>query len=473
MKLRTILSVTHGLVVVLFICVFLVVFFSLTNPPAPPGSAEQERDLVKLIESSASEETLSAALGNLRINDPTLDLFNPNGEHRRIVGPPGELAYPSFGPAVAGGKVFVEFTSAQRDIVQWMPVTLSDGKTYVLRIFTKRSPFPLYSQVVRNLAVSLAIALGICLLVAWRMARIIARPAKELAQLSDRFGREGLDLRARLDGPKELADLACSFNRMAEYLQSTIEELQEQKEDALRTEALRRQFLADVSHNLRTPLAAVLGWNDTLLEDLSPQEDPRPYLQRMRREILHVSRIVGRLLELSRWEKAGPTLHKETVIIADLLLEVAENLEDSAVEAGVELAFEGLNPRITVFVDRQKVRDIFQILLENVVTHAGLKAQATVLVQPSAGRVHFTVSDNGAGYPPGLLEGHDVARGGDELGRVCLGLSIATRLVTAHGSELKLSNSPTGGAQASFWLSAQDPTAGLSPGVAVAEKAFS
>ena len=230
---------------------------------------------------------------------------------------------------------------------------------------------------------------------------------------------------------------------MAEFLQSTIVELQEQREEALSTERSRRQFLADVSHNLRTPLAAVLGWNDSLLEGMASDEDPAVYLRRMRREVLHVSRIVGRLLELSRWEKVGPALHRESVLVADLLLEVAENLQDSASEARVELAFEGMEPRVALFVDRQKARDIFQILLENVIAHAGAGAQVTVGIEPRPGWVLFTVRDNGAGFPASLLQG-DIERGVDEHGRVCLGLSIATRLVTAHGNQLTLSNGPAG-----------------------------
>lgn len=452
MSLRAILSITHGLVVVLFLCVFLTVFFSLAKPPDPPGSPGQARALASLLDSGASQEVLRLRLAEMRFRDATLDLFDAQGRRRHILGAWTPLEFPAFGGAVATGRVFVELGSPQRQFVQWMPLRLRDGQTYVLRVANKRSAFPSFSLVVRNVTISLAIALGTCLLVAWAMARMIAQPVRRLAQLTERFGREGLALRASADGPRELADLAGSFNRMATYLQSTIEELQEQKEEALQAERSRRQFLADVSHNLRTPLAAMLGWNDTLLEGLSPGEDPTLYLQRLRREIMHVTRIVARLLELSRWEKAGPTLRQESVPLADLLLEVAENLEDAAHEAGVKLSFEGLGPRVAIHADRQKARDIFQILLENVVAHAGPRTHATVSIIAESARVLFTVSDNGVGFPAGMLSNSEVARGGDEHGRVCLGLTIATRLVAAHGSELKLANSPEGGARVSFWL---------------------
>lgn len=452
MGLRTLLSITHSAVVVLFAGVFVAVFFSLSQPPEPPGSPQQSAALARLIDARSSDLDYLAYFQEFHLDVASIDLFDSQGKQRRILGSAEKLYYPQFGGAVAAGAVFLEFRALPGDVVQWMPLRLADGQIYVLRIMAKRSFSPWFAQVVRNLSVSLAIALAFVLSLAWAIARRMARPVRELANVTDRFGRESLGLRAAPEGPREFAELAGSFNRMAEYLQSTILELQDQREEALQAEKSRRQFLADVSHNLRTPLAAVLGWNDTLLEGgLSADEDPSLYLRRMRREILHVARIVGRLLELSRWEKAGPTLRKEVVLVADLLLEVAENLQDSALEADVELCFEGLETRLELFADQAKARDIFQILLENVVAHAGRRTKAIIRIVPERESVRFTVLDNGVGYPANLLRG-DVDRGGDDHGRVCLGLSIASRLIAAHGGVLLLTNGRFGGAQASFCL---------------------
>ena len=231
-------------------------------------------------------------------------------------------------------------------------------------------------------------------------------------------------------------------------LQINTNELKEQKEKAERTEALRRQFLSDVSHNLRTPLSAIMGWNDALIEGVA--EDEVLYRNRIRREVLHVTRTVQRLLELSRWERAEPVLKFEDIPLSELLLEVAENLQDSAEQARVTLSFEGLSPHIQIRADRQKARDVFQILLENVVEHAGTDVHVSVKVADAEGSVQVRIEDNGVGLPDTFQSETDMERGASEVGRACLGLAIASRLVKAHGGDLDLSNGPEGGAVAEF-----------------------
>ena len=212
MRLRTLLSITHALVVLLFVGIFLAVFFSLSKPPEPRGSPDQTRQLAAMIDASSSGEAYRAYFHQFHLGLVSIDLFDSRQRHHRLLGRPQPLSYPTFGSTVAAGKVLLEFDRPQWDIVQWMPIKLADGQTYVLRLMTRRSFTPWFAQVVRNLSVSLAIALAVGLTVAWAMARRIARPANELARLTDRFGRESLGLRAAMEGPTELAELAGSFN---------------------------------------------------------------------------------------------------------------------------------------------------------------------------------------------------------------------------------------------------------------------
>lgn len=114
------------------------------------------------------------------------------------------------------------------------------------------------------------------------------------------------------------------------------------------------------------------------------------------------------------------------------------------------LEFDGLAPDRSIHADRQKARDVFQILLENVVEHAGEGAQAKIVVKSESGRVWVRIEDNGPGLPETFQGGQDMERGASEVGRACLGLAIASRLVRAHGGELVMANRPEGGTVASF-----------------------
>ena len=131
-------------------------------------------------------------------------------------------------------------------------------------------------------------------------------------------------------------------------------------------------------------------------------------------------------------------------------MEVAENLQESAELAGVTLEFEGLSPELNIHADRQKARDILQILLENVVAHAGPNVHAKVAIHDTKETVEITIQDNGCGFPDTFCSETDMQRGASDVGRACLGLAIASRLVSAQGGELKIRNGIDGGGLAQF-----------------------
>ncbi len=291
-----------------------------------------------------------------------------------------------------------------------------------------------------------------CIAIAIPVSRFISEPVARLAEAVEKFDGEPRAEQVESSGPPEIKELAESFNQMAERLSTNMDELRHQKEEAERSELSRRQFLGEVSHNLRTPLAAILGWTDTLLDDLAKGQETS-YLKRIRRETRYVSTTIERLLDLSRWERARPMLHIEDFALTEALLETAENLEEAAAEKGIELNLDLPEAPCWVEADRHRVRDLFQILLENVVEHAGTDVKVEVAVKLADDRYWVSVSDNGKGLPESLRTGWR----GDPLvaatGRASLGLAIARHLAEAHRGELRLAAGPGGvGTMATFSL---------------------
>lgn len=256
-----------------------------------------------------------------------------------------------------------------------------------------------------------------------------------------------------LAGLGAVAALVAIHRLLSRNFTASLASLSEEKERVEKLEVARRDFLADVSHNLGTPLAAVLGWTDMLLGGVTTQaEERRQLLTRIQRDVQYVSRTVRQLLELSRWEAAPPQLLLESFPLVEPLMEVVETLSEAAAENGTQLSLEGVNPAYRVEADRLRVREVLQILLENVVAHAGPNVTAVVRMQADDTRVRITIQDNGIGITTRRLKRlHDRFHpsGGRGAG---LGLSIAHRLVEAHGGKLDIDQLTVGGTEATFAL---------------------
>ena len=274
-----------------------------------------------------------------------------------------------------------------------------------------------------------ALALGIA------ASSLIAVPVRRLVKATQALAESDFHTGIQVGDQGELSELAVSFNSMARRLADTVNSLREAKERAERSEASRRQFMAEVSHNLRTPLAAVQGWTEALLDGLVPGEET-VHLSKIHRETLYVARAVQRLLDWSRWEDTPPLLALETFPVSEALLDSAETLAEAAEAKNVELRFHGLEQEPRVSADRHHTREIFQLLLENAVHHNPTGTVIDVSFEARDGRIFVEVADSGAGLPEEFRCDLRCRVGGG------LGLAITSRLVEAHGGTLVLLPGP-------------------------------
>jgi len=183
----------------------------------------------------------------------------------------------------------------------------------------------------------------------------------------------------------------------------------------------RLEFLARLSHELGTPLAAISGRVHGLQDNVFPPETRGQHLAKLSHETALVSVKMKRLLELSRWESGGPELAKSEFTLLEPLMEAVDAVEDLMLAHGMQLRFEGVNSLLQVSGDRGRVRELIQILLENTFSP---QARVTIKVTRQGNRAAVAVSGIGG-----------------ELNE--LGLAVARRLATAHGGVLELARSWT------------------------------
>ena len=226
-----------------------------------------------------------------------------------------------------------------------------------------------------------------------------------------------------------------------------------------RLEKIRRDFVANVSHELKTPLTAVSGYAETLLDDGIPQEQRRRFVETIRENATRMQRIVDDLLDLSRIESGGWRPVVAQVDVVGMVQDVFTAVHSAASAKGLALVADVSPDATHVRVDPTAFRQILTNLVENAVryTHEG---SVTVRTRKSDDGVWVDVSDTGIGiaaeHLPRIFERFyrvDAGRSRAE-GGTGLGLAIVRHLVDAHGGRVESSSVVGRGTTISVLLSA-------------------
>ena len=274
-----------------------------------------------------------------------------------------------------------------------------------------------------------------------RGVRGFAGPVGDVMEAADRVAEGDYSARIEERGPREIRRLGRSFNEMAERLRTN--------------EERRRNLLADVTHELRTPLAVIQANLEGLLDGVYPT-DPE-HLAPILEETKMMSRLLDDLQTLSTAEAGALRLHREIVAPGALVDVVVARFQVAAADAGVSLhrrVSEGLPP---IVVDHLRIVEVFTNLLSNALRHTPRGGSVVVEARDAGGVVAFSVTDTGRGIPPKELDHvfDRFAKTADSEG-AGLGLAIAKSLVIAHRGEIAVTSPPGEGTAVRFSL----PTTG-------------
>src|SRR6266508_6472382 len=268
---------------------------------------------------------------------------------------------------------------------------------------------------------------GIALVIARWVARGMTQPLRDMARAARRMETGDYSQRIHTDSRDEVGKLAEAFNRMSTELEGL--------------ELLRRELVANVSHELKTPISALRAHLENLLDGVE-QPDPET-LQIMLMQSERLGRLVDQLLDLSRLESGELTLRREGVPLRRLVAEVLSEVE--VVRSGREVRVEDRVPDDipAVFADRERLHQVLFNLLDNAVRLTPPGGEVVVSAHRVDGRCEVSVTDTGPGIPaehlPRLFERFyrvDRARARDD-GGTGIGLAIARSVVEAHGGRIR------------------------------------
>lgn len=294
--------------------------------------------------------------------------------------------------------------------------------------------------VVVGLAILLLVVLAVASSARW--LRGLTEPVDDLVAAAGRVEAGDLDVRVTERGPREARALARAFNQMSARL--AVDERE------------RRGFLADVTHELRTPLAVVRANVEAVADGVYPAD--AAHLAPILDAITTLERLVDDLRTVAQAEAGGLTLHREPVDVGALLIESVSGVAAEAAERDVRITSDVPDELPTIEADPIRLGQVVGNLLANALRLAPDGGQVTLAAAPypggtSAPGVAVIVQDDGPGFPPDLLP-HAFDRfvkGVDSPG-AGLGLAIARDLVIAHGGTIEARNLPAGGAEVRFTL---------------------
>jgi signal transduction histidine kinase len=308
--------------------------------------------------------------------------------------------------------------------------------------------------------------LAVALLVACCVSWLHARRLRRLSEALDAFERAGhagpLRLAEANAGGDETARLAAQIERLGERLAAQSAAL-----DAATRQ--RSELLANVSHDLRTPLASMQGYLELLLlrQDKLDSAEARNYVQTAARQSERLGRLVADLFELTRLESEGMRPDAEDFALAELAHDVAQKFALDAGRRGVKLEarLDAASAGLRVRAEIGLVERLLASLVENALRHTPAGGSVTFEASLAAGRAEVVVADTGEGIAaadlPGIFDHYDRAErigGASRLsGHGGLGLAIARRIVELHGGRLRLESMPGRGTRIAFDLPLAEP----------------
>ena len=261
-------------------------------------------------------------------------------------------------------------------------------------------------------------------------------PLKQMAGIARAFGHGNLNARVRLkdDYPEEVEDLALAFNNMAQELQ--------------KSEYQRKEFVANVSHELKTPMTSISGYVDGILDGTIPPERSRYYLQIVSDETKRLSRLVRSMLDISRLQDQSGIPEDKKVhfdmeeAVGQVLITFEKKITDKKLEVDVDMP----EHPVFTYASQDMVTQVVYNLIDNAVKFCPEGGTLGLRIEEGGNKIYISVSNNGETIPPEELplvfdrfHKTDKSRSQNRDGWG-LGLYIVKTIVCSHGENISVSS---------------------------------
>ncbi len=300
-----------------------------------------------------------------------------------------------------------------------------------------------------TMLITLLAAFVIGLLVFW----IVTKNINRIIATVKKFQQGEFSARIPVKKGGDINDLAIAFNDMADTIVGNIENMRSM-------EKLRRELVGNVSHDLRTPLAVIHGYIETLImkdKEISA-DDRRRYLNTALESTERLRKLVDELFELSKLEAKQIRPNKEPFYIDELIHDVVRKFNIIANKKGIKLEAKINRSGIMVYADVALIERVLQNLVDNAIKYTPAHGEITLAVDDTSENVQIKVTDTGAGIPedqaPYIFDRYHIGDKRISLDKnsTGLGLAIVKRILEIHNTNIALLSNPDRGTTFAFDL---------------------
>ncbi len=292
------------------------------------------------------------------------------------------------------------------------------------------------------IATCLSILLGFILVYFFSFK--ISKPLREMNQAAKVIAAGSFDKRIMFKSKDEIGQLASSFNEMAESLYNQ--------------EIIRREFISNISHDLRSPLTSMKGFLQAILDGTIPPEKRERYLSIILDESERLSALANNILDINKLEEPDSVLNFTVFDINGLIEKTVLNFENRIMQKNIKIDINFANEKVFVNADYEKIQRVIYNLIDNAVKFSNENGIINVVTIIKDKKVFISIKDNGRGVTEeekkrifDRFYKADSSRGLDKKGSG-LGLSIVKAFVKAHNSNISVKGEIGKGCEFTFYL---------------------
>ncbi len=276
--------------------------------------------------------------------------------------------------------------------------------------------------------IAVLIILILCCIATYIMSLRMIKPLQRMSVAVRQFAKGNFDVYVPVTSNDEIGDLAMAFNNMAASLRNI--------------DKMRNDFIANVSHDLRTPMTVIAGFIDGILDNTIKPEEHRKYLVVVRNEVLRLSRLVKNLLDIAKIEAGELKLNLVDFNVCEMMSNILLSFEATISKKDIDVDVDFLSPTINVHADYDSIFQVIYNLCDNAVKFTNQGGSLKIMIMEQGKKAHISVKNSGEGIMPDELPRifekfykSDRSRSLDKRG-TGLGLYICKTIINRHGEDI-------------------------------------